>query len=184
MVSYINSTLSVAGGSVMRCTKDPPSPPPLQSTCQVNIRPFSTGPHWGLPQKLDLPPLATTPLLPPHTESLCCQMVQGNSWPRCSLLRSFLPPLDGRYRRCRCRHCGVRQRRCGHCLGGAEASLWTAATLPPAKWWKYEGLGLNYRWWQQSELQVTLMDDMGIENFNEKVNCGRWWRWKKAIFLG
>ena len=27
-----------------------------------------------------------------------------------------------------------------------EASSWTAATLPPAKWWKYEGLGLNCRW--------------------------------------
>ena len=27
-----------------------------------------------------------------------------------------------------------------------EAFSWTAATLPPAKWWKYKGLGLNWRW--------------------------------------
>ena len=28
-------------------------------------------------------------------------------------------------------------------LSFGEASSWTAATLPPAKWWKYEGLELN-----------------------------------------
>ena len=41
----INSMLSIAGGSMCGCPQSPPSPPPL--------RPFSQGPRWGLPQKLD-----------------------------------------------------------------------------------------------------------------------------------
>ena len=167
MVSDINSTLSVAGGSVWGCPQSPPLPPPLRSPRQVTVRPFSPSPRWGLPQKLALLLLATTPSPPPHTELLCCQTVTGNSRTRCSLLCSFLPPRDGCH--C-CRHC----RRCGVHLGGGEASSWTSATLPPAKWWKYKGLGLNFIWRQRSKRQVTLMDDKVIENVNEKVNHRRW----------
>ena len=65
-----------------------------------------------------------------------------------------------------------------------EVSLWSIATLSPAKWWKYKGLGLNFWWWQQSERQVTLVGDKEIYKFNGKGNPRRWWRWKKAIFLG
>ena len=95
--------------------------------------------------------------------------------PRHSLLRSFLPPWNG----CHCRHRRrVRQRCRGCCPGGREASSWTAATLSPTKWWKYEGLGLNCRWWQQSEWQVTLVSDKEIENFDGKFNRWRWYQWK------
>ena len=112
-VSNINSTLYVAGGSVRRFPQAPPSPPPL--------RPFSQGPRWGLPQKPALNPLATTPSLPPNTESFCWQTVPGNSRTRRSLLRLFLPPCDGHHCRRR-RRPGVHQRCCGRCLRGREAS--------------------------------------------------------------
>ena len=91
----INDTLSIAGGSVCRCPQAPPLPSPLRSPCQVTVRPLSPGPRWGLPQKSDLPPMATTPSPTPHTESLCCGTVPYNSCPRRSLLHSFLPPRNG-----------------------------------------------------------------------------------------
>ena len=123
------------------------------------------------PQQSALPPLATTPSPPPHTKLLCFRTVPGNSRPRCSLLRSSIPPHNG------CHRC-QRRRRCGVCqrlrLEGGEASSWTAFTLPPEKWWKYEGLGLHCRWWQQSQRHVTLVSDKVIKNFNGKVNR-RWW---------
>ena len=73
-------------------------------------------------QKSALPPLATTPLLPPHTELLCWRTLPGNSQPHCSLLRSFLPPHNGRHICRRHRRRSVRQRCCGRCLRGGEAS--------------------------------------------------------------
>ena len=90
--SDINSTLSVAGGSVRWCPQAPPSPPPLRSSCQVTVRPFSPGPRWSLPQKSSLPPLATPPLPPPHTESLCCRTVPGNIQ-QCTI--AYPPSSDG-----------------------------------------------------------------------------------------
>ena len=176
-VSDINSMLSVAGGSLRRCPQAPPSPLPL--------RLFYQGQRWGLPQKSALPPLATTTSLPQHTESLCWQTVPGNSRSRCSLLRLFLYPWDGRHRRlCRRygrRRCNVRKRRCSRRLRGWEASYWTAVTLPPAKWRKYKGLGLNFQRWQRSERHVTLMGDKVIKTFNEKVNRRRCYQWKKSL---
>ena len=118
--------------------KPPPSPRPLQSPCQVTVHPLYPGSRWHPPQKSDLPPLANTPSPPPITESLCCWTVPGNSRPRHSLLRFFLPSRDIRHFQ------GVCQRlRVSH-LGGGEASSWTAATLKPAKWRKYKGLGFNF----------------------------------------
>ena len=67
-VSDINSTLYVAGGSVWRCSQDPPLPSPLRSPHQVTVRPFSLGPRLGLLKELALPVFATTPYPPPHTE--------------------------------------------------------------------------------------------------------------------
>ena len=171
----INSTLSVAWVSVQLCPQASPPPPPMRYTCPVTVRLFPLGPRWGLPQKSALPPLATPPSPPPHTESLCCGTVPGNTqqctitypplsdgtqwrlrWTGassrlkrrrspgfrrlcCSLLSSFLPPHNGRNRRPR----GIRQRRRGCRLGVGKAPSWIAANLPPNKWWKYEGLGLN-----------------------------------------
>ena len=132
----INFTLSVTEIFVRRCPQAPPSPPPL--------RLFSQGPRWVLPQKSALPPLATTPSLPPHTKILCWRTVPDNSRPRISLMCSFLPPRDGcNFHRRRCRY-GVRQRCHRCCVGDGGASWWTVFTLPPTKWQKYKSLGLNF----------------------------------------
>ena len=66
--------------------------------------------------------------------------------PHHSILRSFLPPRDGHHHRCRCFRRGVCKNLLSFCLGVGEAFSWTAATLPTAKWWKYEGLELNCQW--------------------------------------
>ena len=59
-------------------------------------------------------------------------------------------------------------------FGFGETSSLTAATLPPAKGWKYEGLLLNCRSWQRSERQVTVVGDKEIENVYGKVNRRQW----------
>ena len=59
-------------------------------------------------------------------------------------------------------------------LSFEKASSWISATLPPAKWWKWEGLGLNCWRKHRSKWQVTLVGDKEIDKFDGKANCRRW----------
>ena len=54
-----------------------------------------------------------------------------------------------------------------------EAPSCTATSLPHAKWWKYEGLGLNCQWWQGYEWVITLVRNEEIDKLDEKENR-RW----------
>ena len=52
-------------------------------------------------------------------------------------------------------------------------------TVPPAKWRKIKGWGVNVQWWLQSQRQVALMGDKVIKKSYEKINP-KWYYGNKA----